>query len=683
MWVLARIQLSSEVKELKKKYLLFLGLVVLGAVFLIMKFTDEQGGGDNDSTSRYTVDLERWGIYNDGTHPKETTEGLNKALLWASRNDYNTFYIPAGTYLIDKGQEPSDPNARLNMVSDLTLELADEAILKKETNSYESYEIVYVGPETKNVSIKGGTFQGDRDTHDYTGKDTSHSHGTHEFGMGILALGTDNLKIEDVKTINFTGDGIMVGGSSKQINRLKESDFELGAIGKKGELIADSTKIRTKGNVKTNFQHPVFDVNRVIQLSRPKNMNANTPYDIFFYRSDGTFIQKVENQELDWSMVNVPEQAAYFHAVFDTEEIAGVELEYWNKDISNHVEIKHSESANNRRQGITVAGVSNMEITQNKIHNIKGIAPQSGIDIEAGFYPNYNILIKENRIYNNERYNIILYDGQDVTVDENYLGPNKANSSIGLAIATSFRSGAVIKNNTFDASKIVAEGEAVFRGNRMSDSLATIFGPDTLLTDMEFTNSQLSIQSKEPYGVEVSNITLANDRKQINSLQIKDQPIKLSDVTITGETVERNIVGEAADGSIFNRLKVIDYNATYGLDLPRGTYNGCEFASSELGKGRIDLNSSGNYEFNDCVFKQIGDLHVDNTGAEAVIQSSQFESATKIPIIRINKAKEVAILDNVIYTEIDSTSIKEWIYINENTAPHVKQEGNTIKYLGN
>lgn len=66
-----------------------------------------------------------------------------------------------------------------------------------------------------------------------------------------------------------------------------------------------------------------------------------------------------------------------------------------------------------------------MKIENNDIHDIKGIAPQSGIDLEAGFYPNTNITINNNKIYNNERYNVILFDGEDVIVEGNYLGKMK------------------------------------------------------------------------------------------------------------------------------------------------------------------------------------------------------------------------------------------------------------------
>lgn len=676
-------------KHLKLKlFILLICLLIFSIVFQIFSNNDVESIENaisenqlNKTSTTYKVELDRWNIYNNASHPKQTTKGFNDALKWASENKFTTFYVPSGTYLIDKGEVPSDPEARINMVSDMTLELDEDAVIKKEANGFENYEVLYIGPDIQNVTLKGGTYKGERESHDYTGRDNEYSSGTHEFGMGILAIGTNNLVIDGVKTINFTGDGVMVGGTAKQINILYEEDFEVGSIDEKGNLINDPTKIRTRSKTKTNFEHHIFETNRTIQFSRPKKISKDIPFDIYFYKSDGTFLSSVKNQEIDWSLVKVPEGAGYYHAVFDTPQYKEIKLEYWNKDISKNLTIKNSESSFNRRQGITVGGVNNMKIIDNEIHNIKGIAPQSGIDIEAGFYPNSNIVIRNNKIYDNERYNVILYDGQDVTVKGNYLGPNKTKSSIGLAISEPFRTGAIIKDNIIDGSKIVVEGEASFEGNKMNNALATFYGPSTSIKGMEFTDSQLSIRSKEPFGVKVSNITMYNNKERLNTLSIYDQPIHLTDVTIIGEAAQRNLVGEVAEGSIFDNLRIIGYNSTYGIDLPRGTYNNCIFESSGNGNGIIDINSSGEYFFNECYFKNKGGtINIDGEDINVTIQNSTFEVEGNGEPIDVKTANKVSIQNNKInVTSSNFTLPSEIVGItNDNDVREVIIKGNRV-----
>lgn len=127
----------------------------------------------------YELDLKRWGVHNNGTHANETTKGINSAIKWVKEKGFKTFKIPDGTYLIAKGTKQADPEARINMVSDMTFFLSEKAVLKKETNEFEIYSVLYVGMDVKNVTVKGGTYVGDRDTHDYT-KKGSETGGTHE-----------------------------------------------------------------------------------------------------------------------------------------------------------------------------------------------------------------------------------------------------------------------------------------------------------------------------------------------------------------------------------------------------------------------------------------------------------------------------------------------------------------------
>lgn len=220
----------------------------------------------------YVLELKKWNVYNDGTHPNETTKGINDALKWAKDNGYHTFIVPKGKYLIKKG-EPYDRQSRINMVSDMTFIMEEGAVLEKEANGKERYELMYIGPGIRNVTLKGGTYLGDKNGHDFSQKDDPYTPGTHESGYGIFAEGVQNLTVDGIVAKNFTGDGLLVGGKATAIDGLNEADFELGSIDENGNFITNQKKIRSKNKLKTHFNHPVFKQNRVLVLDRVYNLS--------------------------------------------------------------------------------------------------------------------------------------------------------------------------------------------------------------------------------------------------------------------------------------------------------------------------------------------------------------------------------------------------------------------------
>jgi hypothetical protein len=241
----------------------------------------------------YELELEKWRVKNDGTNPIETTKGINDAIVWAKQNGYNTVRIPEGVYLIAKGNENyhNDKDSRINLISDMTLLLDENTVIQKESNGLEGYVLLNIPPDAKNVGIKGGTFKGDSDTHDYyhgattwkanttyqkgdrvipsfakekkweyyyeatndgmssskepswfwTETSTDHQlkwkpvhRGTHESGYGIIINGAQNVLIEDVKAINFTGDGLTIGSMGTLIDEFYQHDFKSGSVNEKG-----------------------------------------------------------------------------------------------------------------------------------------------------------------------------------------------------------------------------------------------------------------------------------------------------------------------------------------------------------------------------------------------------------------------------------------------------------------
>lgn len=629
-------------------------------------------------TNQYAVELAKWGIYNDGTHSVSTTTGINNMLKWANKNGKTKVLLPSGTYLIAK-------DSHINMVSNMTFEMPSNAILQKETNAKENYRIMYIGYGINNVTIRGGTYRGDKDTHDYSKKEFTYTYGTHEFGYGIFTQGAQNVRIDGIKAENLTGDGLMLSGHGTMMKGLRDDDFKSGALDDKGRPINNAKKIRTK--LPLNFKNAIFQKERYFELSNAVNLPGK--YDIYIFKANGTLIKKLTNKAVR-DIIDIPEGANYFHLVFNKPVKKDIYIEYWNRVVTKNIVVENSEFAFNRRQGITVGGADNVLIRNNILHDIKGTMPQSGIDLEGGFnengHRNSNITIRGNSFYNNAKYDLILYDGHDAIVEDNHFASKGA---IGLAVSIPFK-GALIKNNHFDGSRIAASDDATFINNRMNDSSANFSGPNMRIDGMELTDSLFLVRATVPFGVSIANVTMKNNHKSESGLALWGEPVHIKNMTIIGESTLRSIVGNVAEGSIFDNLKVLDYNTTYGLPLPPATYNNCEFIAAEGGtSGTINAEFAGKYVFNNCSFTTsslgYGGLRGTHLDLDLTVKNSTFEQLGNAPAISMKAAKNVLLENNTInasrLTSENTEIIKMNDYWNRNGKHDILKatiRGNTI-----
>ncbi|MCS7460679.1 right-handed parallel beta-helix repeat-containing protein [Paenibacillus doosanensis] len=580
-----------------------------------------------ESGTVYTLVPEDWGIYADGTHPEETTKGMNDALKWAHDNGKTTFKVPAGTYLIKK-QDPklvSDTSARINMVPDMTFELDDQAVIQKESNGFSGYQTMNIGYGANNVTIKGGTFRGDKDTHDYS------SGGTHEGGYGIVTEGAVNVKIDGIKAVNFTGDGLAIGGKGTMIQDLYENSFVPGSFDEQGAPVDDAAAIRTKKPISLN--NDIFKTERQFELSNKQKLpNA---FDIYFYKEDGTFLKTLKDQTMR-QLMDIPDGSGYIHLVFHQADSKAAYVEIWQRAVSKQVVVQNSEFAFNRRQGITVGGGDQITIVNNELHDMKGTAPQSGIDVEGGYgengHLNTNVFIRNNKFYNNAAYDVILYDGHDATVEGNHMA---SKGKIGLAVSTPFKN-ALIKDNHFDATSIYAYHDVQFEGNEMNDSFTHLEGPNLTIDGMKFTDSKFVISSSTPFGITASNITMYNNKGGMD-LSLWVNPIHLQGVTVYGG----GFSGSAA-GSIVDDLKVV---GTSALNLPPGTYNRCDIESSTTG---VTLDDAGSYVFDQCRLKVKEGVLVTNANADFTMTNSAFEMLDKRYALKVAKASKIRFENNAI-----------------------------------
>ncbi|WP_274648605.1 right-handed parallel beta-helix repeat-containing protein [Paenibacillus humicola] len=669
---------------MKRKSFLMLVILSLALLLVISDYpssgvTHVYGEGTTETgiAKAYVVELSRWGIHNDGTDAADTTKGINDALEWASKNGYGTFKLPSGTYLIDK-------DGSIGMVSNMQFVLPPDAVLQKETNGKENYEIMSIAYGVHDVTLIGGTYRGDKDTHDYSKKDAPSSYGTHEFGFGIHTAGAENLTIDGIKALNFTGDGLILDGYGKGLKGVNAGDFVAGSIDELGRVTANGKKIRTAASFKLN--DPLLQKDPHFELSNAIGLPSQ--FEIYFYKANGGFLKKVSTKVRD--SITIPDGAASCYLVFNTSlaSAKGAHIEYWYRKQTSNVVVKNSEFAYNRRQGITVGGANNVTITGSTFHDIKGTAPQSGIDVEGGYavngFLNSNINIVNNEFYNNAAYDIVLFDGRNARVENNHLA---SSGKIGLAVSKPF-SGAKAVRNHFDGTGLIAEKDGVFIDNTMNDGSAHFTGSTIAINGMELSDSLLLINTNTKFGVKGSDIKLVNHSKSQSGLRILGQPVLLQNTSIEGEPTLRAFTGTSAEGSIFEGFKVTGYNTNFSLDLPPGTYTNCEFQGSEKGQfGALNVSQPGKYVFQGCTFHSNAisavSMTANNPKTNLVIKDSTFELAGNTQALNIQAVKRVWLENNTVHAMHMTSAKTELIKLNNNGAQSRPSAILSATFIGN
>jgi parallel beta-helix repeat protein len=620
----------------------------------------------------YKLNLDKWGIFNNGTHPIETTEGINKALKWAKKRGYSTLYIPGGTYLISGGKSDSDPKARINMISDMSLLLDKETTLQKETNGNEIYSVIYLEANVKNVTISGGTLRGDRETHDFSQKGKT-TDGTHEWGNGITTAGASNVLIDGVKIKNFIGDGIEIGGSVIYGDYISEKDLELGGINNLGIPISQKGKVRSNNYKVANFnesiyQNPHF---RNLMMWLPKGIGGT--YDLFYYNKDGNFIKSEKKQRFNstWGFSRIPEKADFFRVVFNAFSTKNIQVNRMTVAITENMTIRNCDIGYNRRQGITVGASDNIKIINNKIHNTKGTAPESGIDIEPGYYPAINTLVKGNEFLNNKIHMVFSYGGK-AKVEENYFGPNLTDG-IGFSINPAYY-GAIIANNKFERTNFVTWGNTRFLDNTLISSSASFEGGnDVIVNTLEGIDSNLIFNQTEKKGIKVSNISLksSNKRKGKGGIAVYGMPIYMNNITLKGKL---HFSGDGNSGNVYDR---ITFDKTSEINLAPGTYNECSTNEAQMA-----LSTTGKIKLNKCIFKNTI-FYTYNQRTSATIQKSTLNNDKSItgPVLVALEAKNIKVINNMFKIKSSKMEEKAIIQIGRDASEHdsTKVHGATIK----
>ncbi len=145
--------------------------------------------------SRLVVNVKNKGAKGDGS--TDDTAAIQRAID-AVGGSGGTVLVPDGRYMVD-----AVTTKRLKLKSKMTLKLSEAATLKAMANGEQLYSVLTIA-DASDVSVVGGTLEGDRYEHQGTAG---------EYGMGIwIGPSAARITVSGMTSKNMWGDGFFVEG---------------------------------------------------------------------------------------------------------------------------------------------------------------------------------------------------------------------------------------------------------------------------------------------------------------------------------------------------------------------------------------------------------------------------------------------------------------------------------------
>lgn len=421
----------------------------------------------------YKIELKRFGIFNDGTHPVETANGLNAALQHARSNAFNRIVFPSGTYVISE-LTPLELNHQ-NTVIDL-----NGATLKINPNGQPKYTLVRIIDGAKSLRLTNGTLLGDRDEHDYKTQS-----GTHEWGAGLSMMGGEEIEIDHLTLEGFTGDGVSstsIGSRDRPelLARIHHSvygkDLESGGFDAAGSKVDNPATIRTREPRDLTRCKGRFEVGyQAGYLGFP--FIRDRRYRIIFLNEAGQVVE--QRDALQYRQVSVPVGATQANFLFYQADIpeepahAGAAKNSWMVRItrftpSTDVHFHHNRMIRNRRLGMAFCGGQRWVIEENQFVNSGGASPAFGVDFEDGWELMQDVVFRRNTFKGNQAGDLVVCAGSELLFEDNVFEKSvvvhgrphhytfRRNRFTGGSVKYSTRTGiASIHDNTYENCKQV------------------------------------------------------------------------------------------------------------------------------------------------------------------------------------------------------------------------------------
>ncbi|MFE5321179.1 right-handed parallel beta-helix repeat-containing protein [Paenibacillus sp. NPDC056579] len=445
------------------------------------------------STSTYRIELDRWGIKNDGTEAEAATKGINDALSWAKSAGYNHVVLPSGTY----GLKLDSSGFAIYMLSGIHFEMQDDCILQLEGNSFPEYRIIRI-KSIDHAKVSGGLIIGDRASHQYEMYVRFVRGGVNADG----SLNDDSrfIRSEIVDRYENPGllsnfrlwsiDGITAGSYSfYQYKDTVSKDTLVGFRTNGGFAPASPTGRGWFDTIdKANKMVFVIDISAT-PLTDQQIAQISAKVDSSYYTHESGHGIGIESSN------NIVIEGVEIRHCTGDGILTGIGIhyedpsQYTQEEMGHHIYIHGCYIHHTRRQGISLCGPNDVYVFNNTIHHIgyadddvtvdfrSGTAPMFGIDIEsmvsetnipyASFYlnrdgleTNYRITIYNNYIHHNARGHFINADGTYITLQNNTF----EGYTVGGISSNPNQWYVNYVNNTFVESTLVVSGNNTVNG---------------------------------------------------------------------------------------------------------------------------------------------------------------------------------------------------------------------------
>ncbi|WP_280147436.1 right-handed parallel beta-helix repeat-containing protein [Bacillus cereus] len=369
----------------------------------------------------------------------------------------------------------------------MTLDLFGST-LRKESNGYQNYKVLGIFRK-RNVTIFGGTIEGDKNTHDYTTVP-----GTHEWGIGIDVSGLNrNIKIDSVKIKNTTGYGVRAVTEYGHLSWIYTTDLESGTFNNDGTLKIDANFTRSNRfwriadypQIKDNGYFSIMGNGYGAYGSTNDNGEVNldrVPFTIYFFDDTNKFLGKITKRTFDNVYASTfPQGTTKFKITFrfNYNNINTLSMTIRSMTYTKGLNIVNTDIEGCRALGIAITGAQNVLVDNCEIYETGGVNPGYGIDIEDGYNINQNIIIRNSYIHDNYNGAIVVVSARNVLLEGNkfygsvFMGGARGENYLSQHNLYNCTSGAGVTNaGGGDAPTITFYGDYMLEGQVYMDGNA-------------------------------------------------------------------------------------------------------------------------------------------------------------------------------------------------------------------
>ena len=412
-------------------------------------FGDVSHDGDDVPKGTLMINVKDFGAVGDGTTNDTTT--INTAIATQASRGGGIVFVPRGTYMVRAnvpgflGTNFLRDEGGIELKDNITLLMDKNAVLKA-LPSNQRQSVVLRCYNKNNVTIIGGTVQGERDTH----IETTASWTSADVNTATNRITSANHGFVNAQQVMVTTTGTLpaplVINTAYYVKRIDANTFELYLHSN----LADLVDLTTQGTGNSSMQwNGEWGYGLAITAGSNIDVRDTVFRDCY---GDGINIQV-----LDGTAPRLP---------------------------AKNVTIDNVISTNNRRQGMSVEGVDGLIVTRSEFSDTHGTSPECGVDIEPYTATNivHNMTFRDCVFKNNRSSGLLAMTAgvSNLVVEGSLFHNNSSNVNSGqlLTFYPDTVSGTKFVNNTFtndisSGSSIVLQGGSDYfvDGNTMSQGM--------------------------------------------------------------------------------------------------------------------------------------------------------------------------------------------------------------------